>query len=171
HSAPRAAADRRRTSRTDRAQSDVEACGQTLSEAANVRSRRGIASPDPPRHGTTSAMRTLITLVFLFVLFSSIPVRATVPDDLCPAGQDPCIVNTTITVTPGSVIDLAGRALQLGAAARVTVGAGQVQILAGPVPPLAGARITGATGVAPSTFEIDSTGSITLQGSGSTRSR
>jgi hypothetical protein len=29
------------------------------------------------------------------MLFSSIPVRATVPDELCPAGQDPCIVNTT----------------------------------------------------------------------------
>jgi len=116
-------------------------------------------------------MRTLTTLVFLFVLFSSIPVRATVPDDLCPAGQDPCIVNTTITLTPGSVIDLAGRALQLGAAARVTVGAGQVQILAGSVTLLTGARITGATGVAPSSLEIDSTGSIALQGSGSTRSR
>ena len=110
-------------------------------------------------------------LVFLYSLLSSISARATVPDDLCPAGQDPCVVNTTITLAPGSVIDLAGRALQLGAAARVTVGAGQVQILAGPVSLLAGARITGATGVAPSTFEIDSTGSITLQGAGSTRSR
>jgi hypothetical protein len=40
-------------------------------------------------------MRTLTSLVFLCMLFSSIPVRATVPDELCPAGQDPCIVNTT----------------------------------------------------------------------------
>jgi cysteine-rich repeat protein len=98
-------------------------------------------------------------------------VRATVPNDLCPAGADPCVVNTTITLTPGSVIDLAGRALQLGTAARVTIGAGQVQILAGSVSLLAGARLTGATGVAPSTLEIDSTGSITLQAIGSTRSR
>ena len=117
-------------------------------------------------------MRTLTTLVFLPMLLASAhPARATVADDLCPAAQDPCVVNTTITLTPGSVIDLAGRALQLGAAARVTVGAGQVQILAGPVTLLAGARITGATGVAPSTLEIDSTGSIALQGTGSTRSR
>src|SRR5262249_41139623 len=91
--------------------------------------------------------------------------------DLCPAGSDPCIVNTTISLAPGSVIDLSGRTLQLGAAARVTVGAGQVQILAGAVTLLAGARITGATGVAASTLEIDTTGSITLQAIGSTRSR
>jgi cysteine-rich repeat protein len=116
-------------------------------------------------------MRTLTALVFLSSLLASTSSRATVADDLCPAGADPCIVNTTITLSPGSVIDLAGRALQLGAAARVTVGAGQVQILAGPVTLLAGARITGATGVAASSLEIDSTGSITLQAIGSTRSR
>jgi len=39
------------------------------------------------------------------------PAHATVPDDLCLAGQDPCLVNTTIMLTPGSVIDLAGGAL------------------------------------------------------------
>src|SRR5262245_27440768 len=130
-----------------------------------------LATASAPGHGRTSRMRTLTGLCFLSIVLSSPSVRATVANDLCPAGSNPCIVNTTITLAPGSVIDLAGRALQLGAAARVTVGAGQVQILAGPVTLLAGARITGATGVAPSTLEIDSTGSITLQGTGSTRSR
>src|SRR5262249_24393183 len=73
-----------------------------------------------------------------------------------PPGRTHAFVNTTITLAPGSVIDLAGRALQFGAAARVTIGAGSVQILAGPVSLVARARITGATGVAPSPLEIDS---------------
>ena len=117
-------------------------------------------------------MRTLITLVFLPMLLASAQqARATVADDLCPAAQDPCVVNKTITLTPSSVIDLAGRALQLGAAARITIGAGDVQILAGPVRLLAGARITGSAGAAASTLEIDATGSIALEASGSNKSR
>src|SRR5262249_13540825 len=117
---------------------------------------------------TLTLARGLATVVFVALAPRA---SATVPDDLCPAAQDPCIVNTALTLTPGSVIDLGGRALQFGPAARVTVGPGQVQILAGPVALLGGARITGATGVAPSTLEIDSTGSIVLQAIGSTRSR
>src|SRR5262249_59600658 len=64
-----------------------------------------------------------------------------------------------------------GRGLQLDAAARVTLGAGTVQILAGSVRLRPGARITGATGAAPSSLEIDTTGDITLEASGSTLSR
>ena len=96
------------------------------------------------------------------VLSPSSPARATVATDLCPSAADPCEVNTAITVDPGSVIDLTGRALQLDAAARVTLGAGAVQILAGSVRLLPGARITGATGSAPSSLEIDTTGDIVL---------
>jgi cysteine-rich repeat protein len=69
------------------------------------------------------------------------------------------------------VIDLTGRGLQLDAAARITLGAGAVQILAGSVHLLPGARITGATGAAASSLEIDTTGSIALDASGSTLSR
>src|SRR5262249_60365865 len=72
---------------------------------------------------------------------------------------------------PGPGIDLAGRGLQLDAAARVTLGAGAVQILAGSVRLRPGARITGATGAAPSSLEIDTTGDITLEASGGTLSR
>jgi cysteine-rich repeat protein len=97
--------------------------------------------------------------------------RATVAADLCPAAQDPCEVNTALTVDPGSVIDLAGRGLQLDAAARITLGAGAVQILAGSARLLPGARITGATGAAASSLEIDATGNISLEASGSTLSR
>jgi cysteine-rich repeat protein len=107
----------------------------------------------------------------LFVLCRSTSVWATVAADLCPAAQDPCEINTAVTVDPGSVIDLGGRGLLLDAAARVTLGAGAVQILAGSVRLRAGARITGATGAAPSSLEIDTTGDITLEAIGSTLSR
>ena len=110
-------------------------------------------------------------IALLVVLACSSSARATVATDLCPAAQDPCEVNTALTVDPGSVIDLGGRGLQLDAAARLTLGAGAVQILAGSVRLRAGARITGATGAAASSLEIDTTGDIVLEASGSTLSR
>lgn len=96
---------------------------------------------------------------------------ATVADDLCPPAADPCIVNTAVTLTPGSTIDLGGRALHFGAAARVAVGVGAVVIQAGPVRLLPDARITGGAGLAGSTLEITSSGSISVESSGGTRSR
>ncbi len=96
---------------------------------------------------------------------------ATVATDLCPPTADPCIVNTALTIDPGSIIDLGGRALQFGSAARVAVGVGTVSISAGPVRLLPGARITGGAGVGGTNFEIVSSGSISLEGSGSTKSR
>src|SRR5262245_33509103 len=121
-----------------------------------------------------SAVRPLArasVVALLAALIRSPPARATVATDLCPSAQDPCEVNTALTVDPGSVIDLGGRGLQLDAAARVTLGAGAVQILAGSVRLRAGARITGATGAAASSLEIDTTGDIVLEASGSTLSR
>jgi cysteine-rich repeat protein len=99
------------------------------------------------------------------------PVAATIPDDLCAPAADPCVVNTALTLTPGSVIDLGGRALQFGPAARVVVGAGDVLVKAGPVELQAGARITATTAVALTTFEMDSSDTIRLDALGSTRSR
>src|SRR5262249_60149797 len=77
---------------------------------------------------TEETMRTLVfaqKLLAVALIGAAGPVAATVPQDLCPAAQDPCIVNTALTLTPGSVIDLGGRALPFGPAARVTGGAGQ----------------------------------------------
>src|SRR5262245_24126222 len=94
-------------------------------------------------------MRTLTFArsLSLFGLLMAAPhAAATVADDLCPPAADPCAVNTTLTLDPGSTIDLGGRALHFGAAARVTVGAGQVQIFAGPVRFLPGARVLGSGG-------------------------
>ncbi len=80
-------------------------------------------------------------------------------------------MNSALTLTPGSVIDLGGRGLQFGPAARVIVGAGDVVILAGPVQVQAGARIAGTAGLALTTFEIDSTGAIRVDATGGTRGR
>ena len=121
--------------------------------------------------GAVKAFTRASIIALLVVLAHSSSAPATVASDLCPSGQDPCEVNTAITVDPGSVIDLGGRGLQLDAAARVTLGAGAVQILAGSVRLRPGARITGATGAAPSSLEIDTTGDIALEASGSTLSR
>jgi cysteine-rich repeat protein len=120
---------------------------------------------------TVSPLTRASAVALLVALTRSPPARATVATDLCPSGADPCEINTAITVDPGSVIDLTGRALQLDAAGRITLGAGAVQILAGSVRLLPGARITGATGAAASSLEIDTTGDIVLQASGSTLSR
>jgi hypothetical protein len=89
-------------------------------------------------------MRTppLLRLALLLAVVAS-PAFATVADDLCASAVDPCVVNTSLTIDPGSVIDLGGRALNSGAAARVTIGAGTVSISAGAVRLLPGARITG----------------------------
>ena len=135
--------------------------------------RIGLAS-SAPRHGRTSPMRTLITLVFLFVLLSQRPGRRCDgrPTISARRRQDPCVVNTTLTLAPGSVIDLGGSRAAVRGAARVTVGAGQVQILAGPVTP-AGRRANHRRhrGCRLPTLEIDSTGSIALEAIGSTKSR
>jgi cysteine-rich repeat protein len=119
-------------------------------------------------------MRSLRLARCIFVLTAVGSQRfalATVADDLCLPTDDPCTLNTSVTLDPGSTIDLGGRALQLGAAARVVVGAGPVTIHCGNVELIAGARITGSAGAASSTLEIDSTGSIQVDAVGSTRAR
>jgi len=110
-------------------------------------------------------------LIVLLVTAGVSPALATVATDLCPPAADPCVVNTTLTIAPGSVIDLGTRALQFGSASRVTVGAGQASISAGPVRFLPGARITGDATVGNSTLEITSSGNISLEAVGSTKSR
>src|SRR5262245_20188436 len=119
-------------------------------------------------------MRTLTVVgsLLLFTLLAAAPsALATIADDLCAPAADPCVVNTTLTLDPGSTIDLGSRALTFGAAARITVGAGSVDIFAGSVRLLPGARITGSAGLVGSTLTITSTGTISLEALGDTRSR
>jgi cysteine-rich repeat protein len=110
-------------------------------------------------------MRTLSVLqLFAFLAIASMvtPASATVADDLCSPAADPCVVDTTLTLSPGSDIDLGGRALHFGGSARVTVGAGTVTISAGPVRLLPDARITGSSGIGGSNLEVRSTGAISM---------
>jgi hypothetical protein len=93
-----------------------------------------------------------------------------VADDLCAPSADPCVVNSTLTIGPGSAIDRGGRALHFGGV-RVAIGVGTVTITAGPVRFLPGARITGGSGIGGSNFEVTSTGRISVEASGSTKSR
>src|SRR5262245_28146099 len=119
-------------------------------------------------------MRTLTVVgsVLLFTLLAAAPrALATIAAELVAPAAQPLVVNTTLTLHPGSTIDLGGRALTFGAAARITVGAGTVDILAGPVRLLPGARIMGSAGFVGSTLSITSTGAISLEAVGDTRSR
>jgi cysteine-rich repeat protein len=116
-------------------------------------------------------MRTLKLARCVFVLAAVAShgrAFATTADDLCRPTDDPCTVNTSVTLNASSTIDLGTRALQFGAAARVVVGAGPVTIHCGDVELIAGARITGSAGAAGSTLEIDS---IRIDAVGSTRAR
>src|SRR4030095_5046715 len=99
-------------------------------------------------------------LLVLLLVTGVSPALATVATDLCPPAADPCVVNGTLTIAPGSVIDLGTRALQFGSASRVTIGVGTASISAGPVRFLPGARVTGDAGVGGSTLEVTSSGSI-----------
>src|SRR5262245_35355093 len=119
-------------------------------------------------------MRTLLFARWFAALFLTVvvsPAFATVADDLCSPASDPCVVNSTVALTAGSIIDLGGRALHFGSAARVTVGVGAVKISAGPVRLLAGARLTGDPGIGGSHLQTDSSGSIALEATGSPKSR
>src|SRR5262245_40053025 len=113
----------------------------------------------------------LLWLIVVLLTAGVSPALATVATDLCPPAADPCVVNTTLTIAPGSVIDLGTRALQFGSAARVTVGVGAASISAGPVRLLGGARITGDATVGNSSLEITSSGNISVEAIGSTKSR
>src|SRR5262245_40784161 len=119
-------------------------------------------------------MRTLVFARW-FVAFCLLavvaPAFATVADDLCSPASDPCVVNSTVALTAGSIIDLGGRALDFGPPAPVAVGVGAADVVAGPVRRLAGARLTGDPGIGGSNLEIDSSGSIALEAIGSTKSR
>jgi hypothetical protein len=78
----------------------------------------------------------------LVVIAGGSPAVATVADDLCAPSADPCVVNSTLPIGPGSAIDLGGRALHFGGGARVAIGVGTVTIAAGPVRFLPGATET-----------------------------
>jgi cysteine-rich repeat protein len=96
--------------------------------------------------------------------------RATVADDLCAPNADPCVVNGTVVLAPGSAIDLGTRALHVGAQGRLVL-SGVVTIDAGPVRLLPGARVLGTGGDFGPSLTLRSAGGITVEVAGSARAR
>jgi len=94
---------------------------------------------------------------------------------LCPAGENPCVVDRARCVAPGTTIDVRPRTLLVNK--RITVGEGTeaVFIRAGEVVVAAGGgfEVTGETGTLGRGGElhVQATGRISLQASGTTRSR
>ncbi|TMA79115.1 MAG: hypothetical protein E6J77_20075, partial [Deltaproteobacteria bacterium] len=46
---------------------------------------------------------------------------ATTANDICPPGADPCVLTSSLTVTPASMLDFGNRAFQIASGRRLTV--------------------------------------------------
>ncbi len=79
---------------------------------------------------------------------AALPARlvfATVASDLCPATADPCVVSSAKTVSPGSILDLGSRALDVRAGGSLSVSSGLMTILAGSVRVESGGDLLGSS--------------------------
>jgi hypothetical protein len=98
---------------------------------------------------------------------------ATTADNICSPAADPCLLNSVLTVSPGSTLDFGARKFQIGAAGTLNVNGGDtLTIKAGTVELLAGALIrkVPASSSAP-TVSIQTTADILMRKSGSSRSK
>jgi cysteine-rich repeat protein len=118
-----------------------------------------------------TGVRRLAVLPLLACLAVAGAAHATVADDLCAPGADPCVVNGTVTLGAGSTIDVGARALVFGAAARVTLPAGPTVLRAGTLQLLPGARITGPTTGMYAALTLGVAGDVEVQAAGSVRAR
>jgi len=91
---------------------------------------------------------------------------ATTAADLCGAA-DPCIINSSVTITPGSTLDFGTRAVILKAGRSLDVGAGIMLISAGSFRLEPNAKLLAAGGF----ISVTTTGAVELLASGSTLSR
>lgn len=92
-------------------------------------------------------------------------VSATVCNDLCAAGANPCVVGSPVTVTAGSVIDCGSRELRIQATLSVPDG-GQVTFRVGAFTITGGGSVA-ARGTAASgggAISVTATGACTIQG-------
>jgi len=111
-------------------------------------------------------------------LLVAAPALATVPSDLCLG--NPCVVNTNVTIDPGSDLNFGGRSLHFAGGVTVRVGEGvaprTVIITADNILFQAGARILGDPSGASNNGDradvtlITTVGSFEMQSVGSTRS-
>jgi cysteine-rich repeat protein len=107
-------------------------------------------------------------LAIVALLRGATVAGATVAADLCGPAADPCVVNSSVTIDPGSTIDLGTRKLQFGASARVAV-SGTVSFTSGAVELLPGAQINGRGATMGATITFNTLDGIAVDASGSTR--
>jgi cysteine-rich repeat protein len=91
--------------------------------------------------------------------------------DLCAPSDDPCVVNTALTVDPGAVFDLGSRALDVKSHGVLNVGGGSMTILAGSVRIEPGGTLVGRGGAAGGTIVVTAIGGIRLEAAGATVGR
>jgi len=96
---------------------------------------------------------------------------ATTANDICPPGTDPCVLTSSLTVTPGvpTLLDFGNRAFQIASGRRLIVNDGDtLTIMARTVTLQTGAAISGPTGTrrTGATVIIVATGDIQFQRSG-----
>ncbi len=115
-------------------------------------------------------VRSALCTALLLLSLAASAARATVADDLCAPAVDPCVVNTQVTLAPGSIVDLGGRALHVGGQGRLAV-SGVVTIQAGAIRMLPGARILGQGGDFGAIVTLRSASGVTIETGGSARAR
>jgi hypothetical protein len=78
------------------------------------------------RNVTEATLRTIrfFPRTALLALLTASPAAATTADDLCAPTADPCTVNSSRTLTSGSIIDVGQRTLRIGNNGSLNVGPG-----------------------------------------------
>jgi cysteine-rich repeat protein len=108
-----------------------------------------------------------VLITFLAGLVAPRFATATTADDLCAPTIDPCIINASVTITPGSTLDFGSRAVILKAGRSLDVGIGIMLINAGAFRLEPNAKLLAGGGF----ISITTAGAVELQASGSTLSR
>src|SRR2546425_8655391 len=129
------------------------------------------AGPPEPAWCKPLAVRFLMQSLHLLVLGAVLLPRlagGTTADDICPPGADPCVLTSSLTVTPASMLDFGNRAFQIASGRRLTVNdLDKLTIRARTVTLQTGAAIGGPAGSRKgATVDIVATGDIQLQRSG-----
>ncbi len=98
------------------------------------------------REDIVEVVRRPLFALFLAALLSALgptAVLATVDeaDDVCPASEDPCIIDSKITVDNGTTLDFALREVEITSSGRVSLDGGQLTVLCGGLSATGGQKI------------------------------
>lgn len=82
------------------------------------------------RQGTCRAIGSWMVAALTALSFSATNAWATVANDLCAPSANPCVVSTTVDVTPGSEINMGARELRILSGGKLRVSGGGMKLLA-----------------------------------------